>query len=62
MYEELYLITQDGDKNDDDYTLWSVIIPSDDPLLMALKEKYMYAGYSVRGTWREIKDELEQNE
>ena len=58
MYEELYLISQDGDKYDDDYTLWNVQIPANDPLLIALKEKYVNAGYSIRGTHADIAEYL----
>lgn len=56
--DELFLITQDGDKYENDYTLWTITIPSNDPLLLALKEKYSTSGYSVRGTYGEIVEEL----
>lgn len=39
---------------DDDFTLWQPEIPADDPLWLALLEKYETTGYSERGAREEL--------
>lgn len=41
-------------KNGEDYTVWYPEIPADEPLLVALLEKYEASGGSVCGTKEDI--------
>lgn len=43
---------------DNDYSVWNPEIPADDPLLIALLDKYRDSGSSVRGTAEEMRAEV----
>ena len=43
-----------------DYTLWLPEIPSNEPLLSKLMNKYANTGYSIRGTATDILQEVQE--
>ena len=48
-------------RNDSDYTVWYPEIPSDEPLLVELLEKYVNNGGSTRGSKNDIVEDLSES-
>lgn len=44
---------------ENDFSVWFAEIPDNDPLWLALVEKYGDTGCSVRGTLDDVKEEIE---
>lgn len=54
------VIVKHGDENDDDVSLITDILVSEEDTkkIMQILEPYANDGGSIRGTWQDIKDEL----